>query len=82
MIPCHLTRRANGLYLLTFYSPVIAEIGKTGVQDAYMRPGDPVGVNNLCEWAVKTLWGLELEKLETRKVFMDGGLRGRDANKD
>jgi hypothetical protein len=53
---CYLTRRANGLYLLTYGPPVIANVGNTERQDAYPAPGDAIAFNNICEWAAKLIW--------------------------
>lgn len=54
-----LTRRSNGLYLLTYNKPVISEVGNTSKLDAYALVGDPVNYNNLCPWSVKIIWGIE-----------------------
>lgn len=71
----YLTRRASGLYLLTYYPAVIAEIGRTDRRDAYAAPGDPLAVNNLCEWSADRLWGVkDLEPLTSVRVVFHGSI--------
>jgi hypothetical protein len=59
-----LTRRPGGYYLLTAFEPVIADVkGCGGVQDAYARPGEPIGVNYLCPNGTRLMFGLPLDGL-------------------
>ena len=68
-----LTRRANGLYLLTYYPPVITKVGSTEYVDCYAIPGDPVAYNNLCPWSVNIIWGVaDLEPLQSVSVYTLG----------
>ncbi len=69
-----LTRRANELYLLTRGKPIIAEIGRSGREDAYIAPGDPFGVNNLCEFSADQLFDVrDLAPLSSVRVWLQGG---------
>jgi len=69
----YLSRRANGLYLLTYYEPVIELIGATQQKDVYAVPGDPLAFNNICEWAAERLWGVkDLPSLESVAVEFMG----------
>lgn len=71
---CYLTRRANGLYLLTRGTPVITEVGRSGREDAYIPPGDPFGFNNMCEFSAKALFDVEdLAPLSSVRVWIQGG---------
>lgn len=65
----YLTRRANGLYLLTKGKPLIARVGKSSRWDAYPPVGDAIAFNNICEWAAKHLFHCdELEPLQTQRL--------------
>ena len=46
-LKCWVTRRYNGLYLITAFEPVIQEVHGTGHDDAYIKYGDPVGYINV-----------------------------------
>ena len=48
------TRRPNGLYLITRYPPLRVSIHGT-MEDTYIVPGDPIGVNHLCPAMVHIL---------------------------
>lgn len=68
-----MTRRANGLYLLTRHLPVIERVGNTDRQDAYARPGDPLAVNNLCEWSAEHVFGIkDLPHMQSVRVWLEG----------
>ena len=46
----YLTRQLNGLYMLTALKPTFADIlGSDGKVDAYIQPGEPIGMRNLCD---------------------------------
>lgn len=46
----YLTRQLNGLYMLTALKPTFADIlGSDGKVDAYIQPGEPIGIRNLCD---------------------------------
>lgn len=69
----YLTRRSNGLYMLTFNPPVITNIGHTKTREAYPVPGDALNFINICPWVVKVLWGLDdIELLSTVMVAFHG----------
>lgn len=46
-LKCWITRRYNGLYLVTGFKPVICEVVGVGHEDAYIKHGDPVGYINI-----------------------------------
>ena len=70
---CWLSRQRNGLYLLTQKKPILAKVGDTDEKDFYIPTGDGIGFRHMCEWSVKTLWGIELDLLESCKVWFAGG---------
>jgi hypothetical protein len=77
IVKAYLTRRANGLYMLTYVSPVIHKIGMTDKEDAYIAYGDALGINNLCEWFVEYMFGIkDLEPLTTVRVKITGEYNG------
>lgn len=50
-----MTRRYNGLYLVSAFKPVVRDVLGTGHKDAYIKYGDPVGYINVSyEFAVRT----------------------------
>ena len=60
----YLTRQRDGSYMLTEKAPVIAPVGDTGVQDAYVAAGDALGIRHLCARGVAAaLGGKKLPKL-------------------
>lgn len=71
----YLTRQHNGLYMLTKYPPIIQDIDGVGVKDAYIVPGEPIGLRNVCNLILKVC---DIEKdfprLETRKINLTGSL--------
>lgn len=50
---CILTKRPNGLTCLTKGPPVIMPVGLTDHQEVYVKPGDPIGLNNICPWFIE-----------------------------
>jgi hypothetical protein len=44
-----LTRQKNGLYMLTKYKPITRRVEGRDFSDAYVIPGEPIGVRNLCD---------------------------------
>jgi hypothetical protein len=73
IIKAYLTRRANGLYMLTYLPPVIHEVGMTKTMDAYITYGDALGINNLCEWFAEYMFGVkDLEPLTSVRVKIIG----------
>jgi hypothetical protein len=45
----YLTRQHNGLYMLTKNKPIFAMVGDRGFEDAYVAPGEPIGMRNFCD---------------------------------
>lgn len=70
-----LTRQMNGMYMLTYHPPVIAEVEGRGYKDAYVPPGDPVGIRNFCDLILKVA-GLEgqLNRLDSVKIYLTGNI--------
>lgn len=70
-----LTRQMNGMYMLTYHKPLIQEVEGRGYSDAYVPPGDPVGIRNFCDLILKVV-GLEgqLKKLESIRIKLEGGI--------
>lgn len=65
----YLTRQHNGLYMLTKYEPVIMKVDGRDFEDAYIVPGEPVGMRNFCD-LILPLVGLDkpLKRNETIKI--------------
>lgn len=70
-----LTRQMNGMYMLTYHKPIIAEVTGRGYMDAYVPPGDPVGIRNFCDLILKVsnLEG-KLNRLESIKIHLTGNI--------
>jgi hypothetical protein len=70
-----LTRQRNGMYMLTLNKPIIADVEGRGYQDAYVQPGDPIGMRNFCDLILKIV-GLEgkLNRLESIRINLEGGI--------
>lgn len=67
-----LSRRTNGQYLLSKKRPVCTVVQGTSQQDLYLSPGDPVGVQHLCERGVTAVFSVCLEPLQSVQVRLDG----------
>ena len=66
-----LTRQANGRYMLTHRVPVIKQVGRANKYDAYIEPGDPIGVRHLCEPIIERLLPeLKLQPLDFIRVTL------------
>lgn len=63
------------MYMLTFNKPIIADVEGRGYRDAYVPPGDPVGIRNFCDIILKVV-GLEgkLNRLESIRIKLEGGI--------
>lgn len=71
-----LTRQRDGNYMLTSLQPFVESLrGSAGVRDAYVRPGDVLGVRHLCPQIVRLVFHLpaDLAPLESVRVWLDGG---------
>ncbi len=44
-----LTRQRNGLYMLTVKEPIFTKVEGRDFEDAYIVPGEPVGMRNFCD---------------------------------
>lgn len=67
------TKRAHGRYMLTATRPTVCDVKGAGIRDAYARPGDPLVVQDLCEWGVRQLWpGLDIQPLESERRELNG----------
>lgn len=71
----YLTRQLNGQYMLTKYPPIIQEVDGVGVKDAYVVPGEPVGMRNVCDLILRVCEIKDpIPRLETRKINFFGNL--------
>jgi hypothetical protein len=50
-----LTRQRNGLYMLTVKEPIFTKVDGRDFEDAYIVPGEPVGMRNFCDLILKVL---------------------------
>ena len=69
----YLTRQQNGLYMLTKYKPVFAKVEGKDFEDAYVMPGEPVGIRNFCNFILSVV-GLKepLKRGESILVTISG----------
>jgi len=72
-IPCWLSRQRNGLYMLTQHKPIKKNVGRTNEEDLYVLPGDGIGYRHMCAWSAERIFGVQLELLESIRVWMLGG---------
>ena len=57
--------------MLTHRVPVIKQVGRADKYDAYIEPGDPIGVRHLCEPIIeKLLPELKLQPLDFVRVSL------------
>lgn len=70
-----LTRQRNGLYMLTANEPIITKVECRDFEDAYVAPGEPVGIRNFCDLILK-LVGIEkpLKRGEKVQIVLSGNL--------
>lgn len=70
----YLTKRTNGLYMVTAFQPIIAEVVGAGREDAYFRYGDPMAFNNITPEFIEGV-GVEPPKdnLVSHKIIFHGG---------
>jgi hypothetical protein len=64
----YLSRKQNGLYMLTKLEPVRTPIFHTDLEDVFVRPGDPINFQGLCPFSVRALFGAELEPGDIARV--------------
>lgn len=68
-----MTRQRNGQYMLTKYKPIIAQVEGRDYTDAYVVPGEPIGVRNLCDSLLKILdRKIELKRGESILIELGG----------
>jgi hypothetical protein len=69
----YLTRQKNGLYMLTAFEPIFAKVEGRDFDDAYVRPGEPVGMRNFCDLILKLIkLDKPLRRGQTIKIALDG----------
>ncbi len=74
---CYLTRLAGitPRYMLTRFKPTIKTIKGTKRKDAYIIPGDPLGIPgnpSLCDFVRQVCKVRELKELETTQINLYG----------
>ncbi len=68
-----MTRQRNGQYMLTRYKPIMAMVEGRDYMDAYVVPGEPIGVRNLCDAILKILdKPLQLKRGESVLIELAG----------
>lgn len=70
----HLSRQADGRYMLTASRPILTTVRGTRHEDYYAEPGDPVGVRHLCPEMVRLLLGTELDPMGTARIEIEARL--------
>lgn len=70
-----LTRQHNGLYMLTAMQPIFAKVEGRDFEDAYVAPGEPVGMRNFCDLILKLL-NLEspLKRGQSIQIELNGSI--------
>jgi len=73
----YLTRQHNGLYMITKNKPIFAMVGDRGFEDAYVAPGEPIGIRNFCD-LILPLIGLDkpLKRGESILIELTGKVLG------
>jgi hypothetical protein len=72
-VKCYVTKRSNGLYLVTAFKPVICHVRGTNRLDAYIKYGDPIGYNNIRPKYIESVFrGLIEDQLNVTKSIMSG----------
>ena len=56
-LKCYVTRRYNGLYLVTALKPKHVQVAGTDHTDAYIRYGDPIGYINVSKLFAESVFG-------------------------
>lgn len=69
----YLTRQHNGLYMLTKNKPIFQIVEGREFEDAYVTPGEPIGMRNFCD-LILNLVGLDkpLKRGECIRVELKG----------
>jgi len=68
-----LTRQHNGLYMLTKNKPIFTKVEGRDYEDAYVAPGEPIGIRNFCD-AILRLVKLDkpLKRGQSIEIELDG----------
>jgi hypothetical protein len=73
MIRGYITKRPNGLYVVTKFLPVICKISFTEKHDVYITYGDPAGFLNISQHFADSVYGdLQTETLQPRRMWLIG----------
>ena len=69
----YLTRQHNGLYMLTRLKPIMTLVEGRDFEDAYIVPGEPVGMRNFCDLILKLI-GIDkpLKRGQSIKIELTG----------
>lgn len=59
--------------MLTQWKPEKKCVGRTDIEDLYVKPGDGVGFRHMCSWSAERIFGVHLEPLESTRVWVHGG---------
>lgn len=71
----YLTRQRNGLYMITLMEPVFSKVQGRDFEDAYVAPGEPVGMRNFCDLILKLVKiDQPLKRGQMVKIFLDGSV--------
>lgn len=71
----YITRQKNGLYMLTKYRPIFCKVEGRDYEDAYVVPGEPVGMRNFCDLLLKLVnHDKPLKRGETIKITLGGNV--------
>ena len=77
-----LSRQHNGLYMLTYYKPVLHKVEGRDFEDFYIQPGEPVGERNFCDLILKLVEMPPLKRLESVSVIIEGRLNETEGEQD
>jgi len=70
-----LTRQHNGLYMLTALKPIFEKVQGQEFEDAYVAPGEPVGMRNFCDLILKLInLDTPLKRGETIQIELHGNI--------
>lgn len=69
-----LSRQQNGLYMITYYKPILSKVGESLIEDFYLTPGEPIGVRNLCSKILNLVGITSLKRLKTVKIELYGNI--------
>lgn len=71
----YLTRQHNGLYMLTKMAPVSCRVEGRDFDDAYVAPGEPVGMRNFCDLILKLVnIDKPLKRGQTVRIQLSGSI--------